>query len=175
MYWFDNSKIENFNFCYKSDCDRLLFVWFISCVWYSFSYIFVQLLHHLKTLFIAEMGPLPMGLLVPFTHLSSLNLSGNHLVNISLQILDPVTSLEVSQSYPITNDFSFTRTSRYPCGCVCVRIFAVIVCVLFVLFDISDVYYKDGYLDMLWYTTVLSGMWVHTHNIEIANVWILKG
>lgn len=57
----------------------------------------LQQMQHLKALSIAEMGPLPMGLLAPFTHLSSLNLSGNHLVNGSLQILDSVTRLEVSQ------------------------------------------------------------------------------
>lgn len=42
------------------------------------------------------MGPLPMELLVPFRQLKALNLSGNHLDNALLQILKPVTTLEVS-------------------------------------------------------------------------------
>lgn len=83
-----------FNILY-SICDAIGMM-----VFYSLS--LEQLLQHLKTLSMAEMGPMPMGLLAPFTHLNSLNLSGNHLVNISLQILDPVTSLEVSQSCPMT-------------------------------------------------------------------------
>ena len=42
------------------------------------------------------MGPLPMGLLVPLSQLKSLNLSGNHLVNFSLAVLDPIGGLDVS-------------------------------------------------------------------------------
>lgn len=53
------------------------------------------MLQGLKSLFVAEMGPLPLGLLVPFSQLKSLNLSGNHLSNVLLQILNPVSKLEV--------------------------------------------------------------------------------
>jgi hypothetical protein len=42
------------------------------------------------------MGILPLGLLVPLSQLKSLNLSGNHLDNNSMQILNPVSHLEVS-------------------------------------------------------------------------------
>ncbi|KAG4065098.1 hypothetical protein HA402_007495, partial [Bradysia odoriphaga] len=54
-----------------------------------------QSLRELRSLFVAEMGPLPMELLVPFRQLKALNLSGNHLDNALLQILKPVTSLEL--------------------------------------------------------------------------------
>lgn len=59
--------------------------------WFS-----VQLLHNLKTLSIADMGVIPYELLVPLGQLKALNLSGNHLVNVSMQILQPVDGLEVS-------------------------------------------------------------------------------
>lgn len=42
------------------------------------------------------MGVLPMGLLVPFKQLRYLNISGNHLDNMSLQVIDPCRELEVS-------------------------------------------------------------------------------
>lgn len=42
------------------------------------------------------MGVIPYELLVPFGQLKALNLSGNHLVNVSMQILQPVNGLEVS-------------------------------------------------------------------------------
>lgn len=42
------------------------------------------------------MGVIPYELLVPLGQLKALNLSGNHLVNVSMQILSPVESLEVS-------------------------------------------------------------------------------
>lgn len=57
-----------------------------------------QLLHNLKTLSIADMGVIPYELLVPLGQLRALNLSGNHLVNVSMQILHPVISLEVSKN-----------------------------------------------------------------------------
>lgn len=56
----------------------------------------IKLLHSLKTLSIADMGVIPYELLVPLGQLRALNLSGNHLVNVSMQILHPVDSLEVS-------------------------------------------------------------------------------
>lgn len=43
------------------------------------------------------MGVIPYELLVPLGQLKALNLSGNHLVNVSMQILHPVVSLEVSR------------------------------------------------------------------------------
>lgn len=69
----------------------------ISSVFFSFFLSFnqLQLLHNLKTLSIADMGVIPYELLVPLGQLKSLNLSGNHLVNVSMQILHPVNSLEV--------------------------------------------------------------------------------
>ncbi|XP_055294991.1 insulin-like growth factor-binding protein complex acid labile subunit isoform X2 [Sitodiplosis mosellana] len=54
-----------------------------------------QLLHNLKTLSIADMGVIPYELLVPLGQLKALNLSGNHLVNVSMQILQPVDGLEL--------------------------------------------------------------------------------
>lgn len=50
----------------------------------------------MKTLSIADMGIIPYELLVPLGQLKSLNLSGNHLVNVSMQILHPVNNLDVS-------------------------------------------------------------------------------
>ena len=43
------------------------------------------------------MGGLPMGLLLPLTSLKALNLSGNHLDNVSLFILTPISTLQVSE------------------------------------------------------------------------------
>lgn len=56
----------------------------------------IKLLHNLKTLSIADMGVIPYELLVPLGQLRALNLSNNHLINVSMQILHPVDSLEVS-------------------------------------------------------------------------------
>lgn len=58
----------------------------------------IKLLHNLKTLSIADMGVIPYELLVPLGQLKALNLSGNHLVNVSMQILHPVDGLQVSKS-----------------------------------------------------------------------------
>lgn len=41
------------------------------------------------------MGLIPYELLVPLGQLKALNLSGNHLVNVSMQIIHPVNGLEV--------------------------------------------------------------------------------
>uniref|UniRef100_T1GWA7 LRRCT domain-containing protein n=1 Tax=Megaselia scalaris TaxID=36166 RepID=T1GWA7_MEGSC len=40
------------------------------------------------------MGTLPVGLLVPFKHLRYLNISGNQLDHMSLQVIDPCRELE---------------------------------------------------------------------------------
>lgn len=54
-------------------------------------------MHEITTLAVADMGPpLPMGLLLPLTSLKSLNLSGNHMDNVSLFILTPISTLQVS-------------------------------------------------------------------------------
>lgn len=42
------------------------------------------------------MGVIPYELLIPLGQLKALNLSGNHLVNVSMQILHPVNELDVS-------------------------------------------------------------------------------
>lgn len=57
---------------------------------------FAQKVNELTTLSVADMGRLPMGLLLPLTNLKSLNLSGNHMDNVSLFILTPISSLKVS-------------------------------------------------------------------------------
>lgn len=54
------------------------------------------------------MGVIPYELLVPFGQLKALNLSGNHLVNVSMQILQPVNGLEVSITITICSAFLFS-------------------------------------------------------------------
>lgn len=44
------------------------------------------------------MGHLPAKILYPFRELRALNLSGNRLVNTSLDLLNPIEQLEVSVS-----------------------------------------------------------------------------
>lgn len=46
------------------------------------------------------MGQLPVGLLTPFRQLRYLNISGNSLDNMALQVIDPCRQLEVSLSVP---------------------------------------------------------------------------
>lgn len=55
-----------------------------------------QNLRRLNALSIADMGDIPLDLLQSFDELKVLNVSGNHLVNTSLTLLDSVGSLEVS-------------------------------------------------------------------------------
>ncbi|CAD6999074.1 unnamed protein product [Ceratitis capitata] len=55
-----------------------------------------EVIPQLTHLSVADMGVLPMGLLVPFKQLRYLNISGNHLDNMSLQVIDPCRELEVS-------------------------------------------------------------------------------
>lgn len=57
-----------------------------------------QLIPELTHLAIADMGQLPVGLLTPFRQLRYLNISGNSLDNMALQVIDPCRQLEVSQS-----------------------------------------------------------------------------
>lgn len=61
------------------------------------------MVQNLSSLFVAEMGPLPLGLLTPFGALRALNLSGNHLDNITLQLINSVTTLEVSSTNTINH------------------------------------------------------------------------
>ncbi|XP_055837135.1 toll-like receptor Tollo [Episyrphus balteatus] len=68
-----------------------------------------ELIPQLTSLAIADMGILPMGLLVPFKQLRYLNISGNHLDNMSLQVIDPCRELEFldlsrNQLYGINED-----------------------------------------------------------------------
>lgn len=63
---------------------------------------FLQLLPHLTHLSIADMNILPVGLLNPFKHLRYLNISGNHLDVMSLQVIEPCQELEVSKPPPLT-------------------------------------------------------------------------
>ncbi|XP_011290778.1 leucine-rich repeat-containing protein 15 [Musca domestica] len=53
-----------------------------------------DLLPHLTHLSIADMNILPVGLLNPFKHLRYLNISGNHLDVMSLQVIEPCQELE---------------------------------------------------------------------------------
>lgn len=59
-------------------------------------FIIPQKVHEITTLSVADMGTLPMGLLLPLTNLKSLNLSGNHMDNVSLFVLTPISTLQVS-------------------------------------------------------------------------------
>ncbi|XP_067625979.1 carboxypeptidase N subunit 2 [Eurosta solidaginis] len=68
-----------------------------------------EVIPQLTHLSIADMGILPMGLLVPFKQLRYLNISGNHLDNMSLQVIDPCRELEFldlsrNQLYGINED-----------------------------------------------------------------------
>lgn len=97
-----SSSIFNVRVFAKLNSVRILFfrakTFFYIYFFYSF-FLFssiLQSLRDLRSLFVAEMGPLPMELLVPFRQLKALNLSGNHLDNALLLILKPVTTLEVS-------------------------------------------------------------------------------
>lgn len=61
-------------------------------------YLSFQLIPELTHLAIADMGQLPVGLLTPFRQLRYLNISGNSLDNMALQVIDPCRQLEVSHS-----------------------------------------------------------------------------
>lgn len=56
-----------------------------------------QNLRNLTALSVADMGPMPMDMLFSFDQLKVLNLSGNHLKNTLLTLIDPIGSLEVSR------------------------------------------------------------------------------
>lgn len=88
-------EIEEKTVCAKN-ANKLIFCRFV----FGFFSLSIQLLHHLKTLSIADMGVIPYELLIPLGQLKALNLSGNHLVNVSMQILHPVNNLDVSITTP---------------------------------------------------------------------------
>ncbi|XP_058824946.1 leucine-rich repeat-containing protein 15 [Topomyia yanbarensis] len=54
-----------------------------------------QMIPNVSTLAVADMGPLPMKLFGPFKQLRALNLSGNHIDNITLQIIQPLAHLQL--------------------------------------------------------------------------------
>jgi hypothetical protein len=49
------------------------------------------------------MGPMPVNILTTFRHLRALNLSGNHIDNITLQVINPAANLEVGDQSIIDN------------------------------------------------------------------------
>uniref|UniRef100_A0A182Q1C3 LRRCT domain-containing protein n=1 Tax=Anopheles farauti TaxID=69004 RepID=A0A182Q1C3_9DIPT len=53
----------------------------------------IQVVQNISGLMVADMGALPLNLFVPFRRLSALNLSGNHIDNITLQIIEPLANL----------------------------------------------------------------------------------
>lgn len=71
----------------------------------------IKMLANLKNLFLADMGPIPLTILAPFGQLRSLNLSGNHLTNASLSILEPANNLEVK--FSLSLHFSFFKENTY--------------------------------------------------------------
>lgn len=76
-------------------CFRLLIFRIFFFLLLPFVFVLQKLLHQLEYLSIADMGLIPYELLVPLGQLRHLNLSGNHLVNVSMQIIYPVNGLEV--------------------------------------------------------------------------------
>lgn len=72
------------------------------CIAYPIDLYLFQLIPQLTHLAIADMGQLPVGLLTPFSQLRYLNISGNSLDNMALQVIDPCRQLEVSLSLPFS-------------------------------------------------------------------------
>uniref|UniRef100_A0A182XNA9 LRRCT domain-containing protein n=1 Tax=Anopheles quadriannulatus TaxID=34691 RepID=A0A182XNA9_ANOQN len=54
----------------------------------------INVIKNITGLMVADMGTLPLNLFSPFRHLSALNLSGNHIDNFTLQIIEPLNQLE---------------------------------------------------------------------------------
>jgi hypothetical protein len=55
-----------------------------------------QNLTELRSLSMADIANMPLGLFVPLSNLAVLNISGTHLNNETLQILNPLAKLKVS-------------------------------------------------------------------------------
>lgn len=85
------------------------------------------------------MGVIPYELLVPLGQLKALNLSGNHLVNVSMQILHPVDGLQVSKSGSGSSSSNKMLIHHfYFSGCLCSFLFSKSNFIRFVqLLDIS--------------------------------------
>lgn len=60
-----------------------------------------QNLTELRSLSIADITNMPLGIFVPLSNLQVLNISGTHLNNETLQILNPLAKLKVSQFHSI--------------------------------------------------------------------------
>lgn len=54
-----------------------------------------QIMTELRVLSMADMGSLPIGIFIPLSHIKVLNISGNHISNETLQILNPLIGLKV--------------------------------------------------------------------------------
>lgn len=68
-----------------------------------------QMLPELRTLSMADMGSLPLGVFISVSHIKVLNISGNHINNETLQILNPLTNLKVR----ICVFFNFNRSNSF--------------------------------------------------------------
>lgn len=65
-----------------------------------------QNLTELRALSIADITNMPLGIFVPLSNLQMLNISGTHLNNETVQILNPLAKLKVSQQTMKRFDFS---------------------------------------------------------------------
>lgn len=75
-----------------------------------------QNLTELRSLSIADITNMPLGLFVPLSNLLMLNISGTHLNNETLQILNPLGKLKVSKSciHDVPEvDLAFTLISAF--------------------------------------------------------------
>jgi hypothetical protein len=71
-----------------------------------------QNLTELRALSIADITNMPLGIFVPLGNLLMLNISGTHLNNETLQILNPLAKLKVSHAHDVPEvDLAFTECS----------------------------------------------------------------
>ncbi|XP_035796141.1 insulin-like growth factor-binding protein complex acid labile subunit isoform X2 [Anopheles albimanus] len=54
----------------------------------------IQTVKDISSLVVADLGSLPLNLFAPFKRLTALNLSGNHIDNITIQIIEPLAQLK---------------------------------------------------------------------------------
>lgn len=66
-----------------------------------------QNLTELRSLSIADIANMPLGIFVPLSNLQNLNISGTHLNNETLQILNPLSKLKVN--------YKFSKSKRFVC------------------------------------------------------------